>query len=344
MVAFTTFSRCTWSLQLRYNVFKGYDWYHVLIQVTNKAVCWTALDGFAIAQLPGVLARMYNMIYADNLRSKPAWLQSFLSIRKHLGLLSLWFLMVHILMSLLIFNPGYYSKFFIEKSGKSKLNAIGEASFFFAIFGTAFYFILGICSLPSIGSQMTNYQWQLIYGPLAWVALVCGTVHVMIMGVKGWNKQETWPGGMPPITLTSVLIPLTIMTIKFVQLVSTRVIWKCIHPKTESVRQELEAVGHSQLTMPNLVDDFQDPSRRTLSSDENGNEYHVNSISDADIITEESVTSRALVPVHFDAGTKKVHLTGATSSNSSSSSLQKKKTISQKQVSKIPDSYTHLEA
>jgi hypothetical protein len=45
------------------------------------------------------------------------------AIRKHLGLLSLWFLSIHITISLL-FNLAYYGKFFIDASANmSKLNA-----------------------------------------------------------------------------------------------------------------------------------------------------------------------------------------------------------------------------
>jgi hypothetical protein len=92
---------------------------------------------------------------------KPNWITSGLRIRKPFGLLALWFLGIHIIMSLLIFNQKYYGKFFIDKTANSsKLNAIGEFSFFFAILGSGFYFILGICSLPSVGMQMTSRSWQ----------------------------------------------------------------------------------------------------------------------------------------------------------------------------------------
>ncbi|CAB9526512.1 Metalloreductase STEAP4 [Seminavis robusta] len=216
------FAICEFYAILRYNVFKGYAWFHLPIQVSNKGICWTALNGFAWAQLPGLVARMFNVSHSDSLSDKPRWLLWSLSIRKHVGILSLWFLFIHILMSLLLLNPAYYGKFYLHpKANTSKMNSIGEASFFFAILGTGFYVILGICSLPSVGSHMTNKQWQLVYGPLAWVALAYGTIHVMVMGVKGWDDQEKWPGGLPPITLTSVLVPLLVMWLKLVQVLVT---------------------------------------------------------------------------------------------------------------------------
>lgn len=218
-----------------YNVHKGYAWFHLPLQVTNKAICWTALAGFALTQLPGILAHLSNAIRGNSLHSKPYWLRSFLGMRKHLGLLSLWFLMVHILMSLLLFSPAYYGKFFLHpKEGSSKLNSIGENSLFFAVLGTSLYIIMGICSLPSVAMHMTNKQWQVIYGPVAWIALSFGTVHVLVMGVKGWDDQHKWPGNMPPITLTSVLIPLVVLFLKVAQVCLLFLVRLClVKPRAE---------------------------------------------------------------------------------------------------------------
>jgi len=206
----------------RYNVEKGYAWFHLPIQVTNKAICWTALTGFALTQLPGVIARISNLFRSTNLNGYSRTLKWALTIRKNLGILSLWFLGVHIIMSLLLMNPAYYGKFYVDPTANhSKMNVTGETSFFFAILGAMFYFILGLASLPSIGANMTNAQWQLIYGPLAWTALLFGTSHVLIMGVKGWADQGKWPGGLPPITLTSTLIPMLVIFLKQVEVALT---------------------------------------------------------------------------------------------------------------------------
>jgi hypothetical protein len=206
---------------LRYNVYKGYAWYHLPIQITNKAICWTSLTGFALAQVPGILARFSNAWVRDNLARKNSTLVWSIKLRKHLGLLSLWFLVLHIIMSLLLMNEKYYGKFFSdpkhEEGPTSKMNGIGEHSFFFATIGSGLYMILGVCSINSVGSQMTNKQWQFVYGPVAWIALIFGTVHVLIMGVKGWPLTDKWPGGLPPITMTSVLVPFFVVFLKLIQ-------------------------------------------------------------------------------------------------------------------------------
>ena len=162
---------------------------------------------------------MADAYYRDSLRSKPKWLIRFLSIRKHLGLISLWFLTVHIFMSCLMFSIAYYSRFFYDKDDPfSRMSANGESSFMFGSIGAGLYVILGICSLPSVAEQMTNRQWQFVYGPVAWTALAFGTAHVMCQGIGvTWNNKENWAGGMPPITLMSVLVPLLVMFLKLVQ-------------------------------------------------------------------------------------------------------------------------------
>jgi hypothetical protein len=246
----------------RYNVHAGYDWSHWPLQVTNKAVCWTALTGFALAQVPGVLARSSNAIHRDSLRDKPKWLLSFLAIRKHLGLLSLWFLGVHIIIGLLLFNPAYYGKFFIDVSANtSKLNAKGENSFFFAILGTALYSILGICSFPSVGSQMTRRQWQFVYGPVAWAALAFGTVHALIMGVPGWSKQSDWPGNLPPITLTATVFPLFVMGLKCVQVTLTVVNGLLFAKQAPAPKRHV-------INMPDLVGETGHASSRSSDTSE----------------------------------------------------------------------------
>jgi hypothetical protein len=95
-------------------IVKGYPWYSFPLFVMNKTISWTALYGFAITQIPGVLAHTFDAIHRDSLRDKPQWLLSFLEMRKHLGLISLWFLSVHIFMSSLMFSSAYYGRFFVD--------------------------------------------------------------------------------------------------------------------------------------------------------------------------------------------------------------------------------------
>jgi uncharacterized membrane protein YgcG len=207
----------------------------------NKGIAWTCLTGFALTQLPGIVAHIYNLYHGDTLRTKPGYLRHLLAMRKHLGLISLWFLVVHIFMSCLIFGPNYYGAYFIDpKDALSKMSLNGELAFMCGCFGAALYCIMGICSLPSVAEQMTNRQWVFVYGPVAWAALFFGTFPVIPQGVGvTWDKKEKWPWGLPPITLLSTVLPMLIMTLKTVQVLWSRCSKarsnKCNHKKYDSI-------------------------------------------------------------------------------------------------------------
>jgi len=202
---------------LRYNVFEGVAWLQLPMQVTNKAFCWTALTGFALTQVPGTLARLMNAMQSSNTFSKPKWLRSFLSFRKQLGLLSLYFLGLHVAMSVMLFNNTYYGKLF--SADGTILSTMGAFALCCGIIATSFYVILGICSLPSVAQTMSNKSWQFVYGPVAWLGLAMGSAHVLIMGVPGWLTPAKWAGGMPPITMMSTILPLLVIFMKFVQII-----------------------------------------------------------------------------------------------------------------------------
>jgi Ferric reductase like transmembrane component len=125
------------------------------------------------------------MWYKDSLRTKPKWLRVCLSVRKHVGLLSLWMLLIHIIGSCIFFNEAYLKKFFEEPTAySSKLNWMGELSFACGVWGTGLYTIMGVASMPNVASEMTNKQFKFIFGPIAWIALTLGTVHTMVQGVQ----------------------------------------------------------------------------------------------------------------------------------------------------------------
>jgi hypothetical protein len=260
----------------------------------NKGIAWTSLTGFALTQLPGILAHMHKLYYychhrgGNSLlpRTKPAWLRHSLNMRKHLGLVSLWFLVLHIFMSCLIFGPNYYSAYFIDpKDALSKMSLNGELAFMCGSFGAALYGIMGICSLPSVAEQMTNRQWTFVYGPVAFAALFFGTFHVIPQGVGvTWDKKEKWPWGLPPITLLSTVLPMFVMTLKIIQVVWAKVerarqsSYK-YHKKYDDIAVERDAnhLKHSDTIGTTSAGSGSSPSPSSGSSgDSNNNDNGIN--------------------------------------------------------------------
>jgi len=219
------------------------EWSHVPLQITNKAVCWTAIWGFSLSMLPGTLARLLSFIQHKSLRNKPYWLCRFLEMRKHIGLLSLWFLVLHIIISLTLLSPAYYFWLYETNSSDSAMNVIGETSLLFGVLGAGLYLILGACSLPSVKSEMTSKQWQIVFGPLAWSALVCSVLHAMVMGVKTWHYP-----GLPGNSLLSALIPLITIALKMTQAIISRL--ACLHQPKMNEEQGLPAHGKESSVEP----------------------------------------------------------------------------------------------
>lgn len=226
---------------IRHPIKKGYPWEQFPLFILNKSICWTALWGFAIAQVPGCVARIHNAWHRDTLRDKPALLRNYLACRKHLGLVSLWFLGVHMVMSMLMFSIAYYDRFFKDKNDpKSRMTANGESSFMFGSFSSCLYILMGVCSLPSVAEAMTRKQWDFVYGPVAWMALCMGTAHVMCQGWGVTWYKAPWPnaGNMPPITLISCLLPWAVIGFKLFQMAFVRFL------NFSAKRKETQAGGH----------------------------------------------------------------------------------------------------
>ena len=80
-------------------------------------------------------------------------------------------IIIHIIISFLLFRPEVYDKFF---AGDGTINAIGE--------------------------------WSMLLESLGIAALTLSALHVTIMGFEGWLTPREWPGGMPSITLVSVSV------------------------------------------------------------------------------------------------------------------------------------------
>mmetsp|Transcript_22630 Transcript_22630/g.36980 ORF Transcript_22630/g.36980 Transcript_22630/m.36980 type:complete len:173 (+) Transcript_22630:125-643(+) len=100
------------------------------------------------------------------------------NMRKELGVVSLFFLLCHAIMSLTIWNAGYFYWSYDDPTNvMTKYLWHVETSMFFGIVGFGLYTVLGICSLPSVADAMTSRQWKFVYGVVSWTALIFGLCH-----------------------------------------------------------------------------------------------------------------------------------------------------------------------
>ncbi len=176
---------------VRYNVIKGTPWEQLPLFITNKATALAAVIFIALSYIPGPLARFW-----------PGHFSHWLPMRKYFGLAGFGLGMVHAVMSLLLFTPAYYPKFF---TAKGALNLTGELSMLFGVLGAAIFALVAVTSIPSVEKGMEFARWQRIQRLGYWAFLLI-MLHVLVMGFAGWLTPATWPGGLLPISLVAFII------------------------------------------------------------------------------------------------------------------------------------------
>ena len=125
--------------------------------------------------------------------------QGWLNARKAMGMTGFLLVMVHALMSFLLFNPAVYGKFFLDNG---TLTLLAGLSMLFGVF--AFVVLWGYnMSFQTFLREdkafiqfITSRKFMLFAGLL-------GAAHLFFMGYEGWLKPGGWHGSLPPISLVA---------------------------------------------------------------------------------------------------------------------------------------------
>lgn len=176
---------------VRYNVIKGTPWVDLPLFVTNKIVSLAAVAFIVLSYAFGQLAHYFPKYFGDTL-----------AFRKFFGLFGFGLAAVHALMSLLIFTPEYYGKFF---DAAGKLNLTGELSMLFGVLAFALFTMVAITSLPTMMESLGKETWLKVQRSGYW-GMVLIFLHVLTMGMEGWIHPAGWPGGLLPISLVAAII------------------------------------------------------------------------------------------------------------------------------------------
>ena len=181
------FLLCSIYAIVRYNIFKGVEWSHFPLFIMNKIL---AFSGFVLLVLSLGLEPIYR-------KQGVQWLIT----RKFIGRTGLVLIIIHVIMSLLLFRPEVYDKFF---AADGTLNGIGEWSMLFGSLGITAYLLMH--NSFSEMDQENGFQ-RFIRSPVFGIsALLLSCLHVVIMGYEGWLTPRDWHGGMPSITMVSTFI------------------------------------------------------------------------------------------------------------------------------------------
>jgi DMSO/TMAO reductase YedYZ heme-binding membrane subunit len=124
------------------------------------------------------------------------WLEA----RKALGMTGFLLVLIHVLISFVLFSPATYAKFF-EADGTLTLFAgpsmLGGVMAFVALWAYNLSFQTHLREDKAFIQFITSRTF------LLW-AMLLGAAHLVFMGYAGWMTPSAWHGGIPPVSLVAI--------------------------------------------------------------------------------------------------------------------------------------------
>jgi DMSO/TMAO reductase YedYZ heme-binding membrane subunit len=125
--------------------------------------------------------------------------EGWLNARKAMGMTGFLLVLIHTLMSFMLFSPSAYGKFF-EADGTltllAGLSMLGGILAFVVLWAYNLSFQTFLREDRAFIRFITSRKFLLF-------ALLLGAVHLFFMGYQGWLKPSGWHGGLPPISLVA---------------------------------------------------------------------------------------------------------------------------------------------
>jgi DMSO/TMAO reductase YedYZ heme-binding membrane subunit len=186
---------------LRYHIAGDVPWNDLPFFIFNKGI---ALTAFVLLTFNFTLGPLNNL----GIKVGERWLQA----RKALGMTGFLLVLIHALISFMIFKPTIFGKFFVE-DGSLTLNAgismLAGILGFVVLWGLNLSFQTQLREDKSFIKFITSRKFML-------GALLLGGIHVFFMGIEGWKNPADWNGGLPPISLIAFVFAVAGYGINFV--------------------------------------------------------------------------------------------------------------------------------
>jgi DMSO/TMAO reductase YedYZ heme-binding membrane subunit len=173
---------------LRYHIAGDVPWKDFPFFILNKGLC---LGAFVLLTFDFALGPARNL----GLPVSDAWLNA----RKALGMTGFLLVLVHVLMSFMLFSPAVFGKFF-EENGT--LTGVAGISMLAGVLGFVFLWAYNLSFQTYLREDKAFIRMLTSRRVLIW-ALLLGGVHTFFMGYSGWLDPAGWPGGLPPISLVA---------------------------------------------------------------------------------------------------------------------------------------------
>ena len=127
---------------------------------------------------------------------------SWLAARKAVGMTGFLLVLIHALMSFLLFKPAVYANFFAADGTLTLLAGLSMLAgvlAFVVLWAYNLSFQTFLREDKAFISFITSRRFLL-------VAFVLGGAHLLFMGYAGWMRPGDWHGGLPPISLVAFVV------------------------------------------------------------------------------------------------------------------------------------------
>jgi len=173
---------------LRYHIFGAVPWKDLSFFILNKGI---ALAAFVLLTFNFSFGPLKNL----GLRLP----EGYQNARKALGMTGFLLVLIHALISFMLFNPSVYGQFFLPDgtlTALAGLSMLGGVLSFVVLWGYNLSFQTFLREDQAFIKFITSRNFLL-------TAMLFSLLHLFFMGYKGWMVPETWHGGLPPISLVS---------------------------------------------------------------------------------------------------------------------------------------------
>ena len=172
----------------RYHLVGPVPWKDFPMFILNKGI---SLSAFILLALNFGLGPLNNL----GVKVSEGWLNA----RKALGMTGFLLVLIHALMSFMLFSPSVYGKFF-EPDGTltmlAGLSMLGGVLAFVVLWAFNLSFQTHLREDQAFIRFITSRKFLLI-------AMLLGAAHLFFMGYEGWLNPSGWHGGIPPVSLVA---------------------------------------------------------------------------------------------------------------------------------------------
>jgi len=176
---------------LRYHIAGPVPWKDFPFFILNKGLC---LAAFVLLTMNFSLGPLNNLGVAVP--------EGWLNARKALGMTGFLLVLIHALMSFLLFSTTAYAKFFLVDGSLTLLaglSMLAGVCAFVVLWGYNMTFQTFLREDKAFIAFITSRGFMLF-------ALLLGAAHLLFMGYEGWLAPGGWHGGLPPISLVAFTI------------------------------------------------------------------------------------------------------------------------------------------